>query len=86
MRRLVALQRSSVSSRQLSESLGFGGATRSPHAVGAVLSLEEAVSRAEREVLVDALRKSGGNKSQAAQLLGITRKSLYRRMNKHGLR
>lgn len=86
MRRMVALKRRLVTAKQLSESLGAGGAANSPYAVGAVLSLDEAVSRTEREVLVEALKKAGGNKSQASQLLGITRKSLYRRLNKHGLR
>jgi len=32
-----------------------------------------------------ALKQQQGNVSQAAKLLGITRMSLYRRMEKHGL-
>jgi two-component system NtrC family response regulator len=40
----------------------------------------------ERELIVQALERSHGNKSQAARLLGLTRRTLYSRMEKHGLR
>ena len=46
------------------------------------LSLEDL----ERELIVQALERSDGNKSQAARLLGLTRRTLYSRMEKHGLR
>jgi two-component system NtrC family response regulator len=39
----------------------------------------------ERDLIVKALEKAGGNKSQTARLLGITRRTLYSRMEKHGL-
>ena len=39
----------------------------------------------ERDVIQRALRKSNGNISQAAQELGLTRASLYRRLEKYGL-
>ncbi len=39
----------------------------------------------ERDLIVRALEKSGGNKSQAARLLGVTRRTLYSRLEKHGL-
>jgi DNA-binding NtrC family response regulator len=40
----------------------------------------------ERELILQALERAGGNKSQAARLLGLTRRTLYSRMEKHGLR
>jgi DNA-binding NtrC family response regulator len=40
----------------------------------------------ERELIVQALERSSGNKSQAARLLGLTRRTLYSRMERHGLR
>jgi DNA-binding NtrC family response regulator len=40
----------------------------------------------EKELILQALEKAGGNKSQAARLLGLTRRTLYSRMEKHGLR
>ncbi len=40
----------------------------------------------ERALIVQALERAGGNKSQAARLLGLTRRTLYSRMERHGLR
>ena len=40
----------------------------------------------ERELILQALELAGGNKSQAARLIGLTRRTLYSRMEKHGLR
>jgi transcriptional regulator with PAS, ATPase and Fis domain/ligand-binding sensor domain-containing protein len=39
----------------------------------------------ERERLADALRRAGGNRSEAARLLGIGRATLYRKLAAHGL-
>lgn len=39
--------------------------------------LESAVKQAEKEAITAALRSSGGNRTQAARLLGISRRSLY---------
>lgn len=39
----------------------------------------------ERQVIAASLRRHQGNVSQAARQLGLTRGSLYRRMEKHGL-
>ncbi len=40
----------------------------------------------ERELILKALERANGNKSAAARLLGLTRRTLYSRMEKHGLR
>jgi two-component system NtrC family response regulator len=40
----------------------------------------------ERELIVKAIARARGNKSQAARLLGLTRRTLYSRMERHGLR
>jgi len=54
-----------------------------PRAVspGEELNLE----KLERQSILQALQKSGGNKSAAARLLGITRRTLYSRMERLGL-
>lgn len=48
---------------------------------GGALNLEQV----EKETIAAALRKHGFNISHAARELGLTRASLYRRMEKHGL-
>ncbi|MCB2230160.1 sigma-54 dependent transcriptional regulator [bacterium] len=40
----------------------------------------------EREMILDALEKTNGNKTEAARLLKITRRRLYSRMKVHGIR
>jgi DNA-binding NtrC family response regulator len=40
----------------------------------------------ERVLILQALERAAGNKSKAARLLGLTRRTLYSRMEKHGLR
>ncbi len=40
---------------------------------------------AEKQMILDALQKSGGNKTEAAKLLKITRRRLYSRMKYHGI-
>jgi DNA-binding NtrC family response regulator len=47
---------------------------------GTVQRLAEAVARAERAAIAEALQASGGNKVAAAQLLGISRATLYERI------
>ncbi len=39
----------------------------------------------EKNLIGKALVRAGGNKSQAARLLGMTRRTLYSRMEKHGI-
>ncbi len=46
-----------------------------PHTLGGI----------EREALIDALRRSGGNKKRAAELLGIHRPTLYAKLKRFGI-
>jgi len=41
---------------------------------------------AERELLREALKAADGNKSRAAELLGVSRPRLYKMMERHGIR
>ncbi len=49
------------------------------------LRLRIRVDDTEREALVEALRSSGGNRSQAARFLGISRRTILRKMKRFGL-
>jgi len=40
----------------------------------------------EREMLLQALRRSGGNQTRAAELLGIPRPTLHAKLRRHGIR
>ena len=57
------------------------GTPTPPPLIGSDLNLE----RAERQMVEHALKKHAYNISLAASELGLTRASLYRRMEKHGL-
>ncbi|MGU7785345.1 sigma-54 interaction domain-containing protein [Burkholderia sp. PU8-34] len=48
-------------------------------------ALRESVTGLEREMIVDALQRSGGNKLRAAKLLGIARSNLYKKLQEYDL-
>jgi DNA-binding NtrC family response regulator len=47
--------------------------------------LDELLSSIEKEVIIRAMAQAGGNKTEAAELLGMTRPRLYRRLVQLGL-
>jgi transcriptional regulator with PAS, ATPase and Fis domain len=53
--------------------------------MGDLNTLKEILCGTERASIKSALEISGGNRTKAAILLGITRPSLYNKMKKHGL-
>ncbi len=52
---------------------------------GPVGPLKDAVKAAEREIIIRALRRAGGNKSQAARDLKISYKTLFNKISEHGI-
>ena len=52
---------------------------------GEVVSLDEEMDRLEKTMLLKALEKTGGNKTEAAKLLNISFRSLRYRLEKHGI-
>ena len=52
---------------------------------GAPTSLSTAVRAAERNAIVSALRSAGGNRSAAARMLGVTRRTLYNKVLGHAV-
>jgi len=60
-----------------------GGST-APGRVGP-LGLKERVQAYERGLLVEALREAGGNRSEAARRLGISRVTLHDKLRRYGL-
>jgi two-component system response regulator HydG len=51
----------------------------------APLKAEAALDSDEKEALINALRTAGGNQSQAAALLGVSRVTVWHRMKKYGI-
>ena len=60
----------------------LGDADRKRQSAHAVATLDDI----ERQTIEKAIREADGNLSVAAQMLGITRQSLYRRIEKFGIR
>jgi two-component system response regulator AtoC len=63
-----------------SRSESLHDAVRSGH-----LDLEGAVARLETELIREALTRTGGNQTRAAELLGITRRLLKLKMDRYGI-
>ncbi len=59
-----------------------GGAPYAPSA-SLFSSTKEALSRVERERIIDSLQRCNGNKSSAARSLGISRASLYNKLKRY---
>jgi two-component system, NtrC family, response regulator len=57
-----------------------------PAETGELQSLREVRDRAEQEAVIKAMGRCNGNIAQAAELLGITRPTLYNLLDKYGLR
>jgi two-component system, NtrC family, response regulator AtoC len=53
--------------------------------VGPPVSLKDAVEEVERERILEALRLCAGNQTKAAQMLGISRRTLLNRLDQYGL-
>jgi len=50
------------------------------------MSAAEGLEMAEKAMIMDALERAGGNKTEAAKLLKISRRRLYSRMKVHGIK
>lgn len=63
-----------------------GGAENSPPPPTAPTTTVRPLAEAERDLIAAALNEAGGNKNEAARLLGIDRQRLYRKIEKYDLR
>ncbi|MGQ9533379.1 MAG: helix-turn-helix domain-containing protein [Desulfotomaculales bacterium] len=46
--------------------------------------MRDSLADAEREILVEVLRRCHNNRSAAMRLLGISRQTFYRKLRRHG--
>jgi transcriptional regulator with GAF, ATPase, and Fis domain len=49
-------------------------------------TIQEATARVERKMVADALRRTGGNRSQAARILGLTRQGLLNKIGRYEIK
>lgn len=56
-----------------------------PSFATSVFELDEVVRRAERKALEKALTRAAGNRTVAARILGVSRRTLYNKLEEHGL-
>lgn len=74
-----------VADKPVLTDMDFKGQYIETPSAGQIISGEKRLDDVERSSIESALGKSGGNVSRAASLLGISRQSLYRRMEKYGI-
>jgi DNA-binding NtrC family response regulator len=60
-------------------------APHDPIQVGPSPSLSEAMQRYEKELILSTIQSTGEKRQRAAKLLGISRKSLWKKLTKYGL-
>ena len=48
-------------------------------------SLPQLIEKIEKQMIIQYLQESGGNKQQTAKMLGIHSSALYRKLSKYGL-
>ena len=56
------------------------------HEMGIILHLAKTLEETEKAKILSVLEASGGNKTRAAETLGISRRTLHRKLNEWGLR
>lgn len=75
----------SVTLRDLPANVRTGVSALSPIATGPALSADITVKGAEKELIIKALKESGGNRTAAARKLGISRRTLHRKLHTYHL-
>ncbi|MGV8831593.1 MAG: sigma-54-dependent transcriptional regulator [Devosia sp.] len=66
--------------------LGIASPNHGPSATGTGLTLPDRVARFEAGVIVQALRATNGSTAEAAERLGVPRRTLNEKITRHGLR
>jgi DNA-binding NtrC family response regulator len=74
-----------VAAEQLPATLGRGAGRTAPDPAREAVPLHKAVELAEIEAIRAALEVTRGRRNQAAELLGISRKTLWEKMKAHGI-
>lgn len=86
MARAVILSKNQrLQPEDFSELIGHAPAAAGPGVITGLPDEGVTIKEVERELIAKTLEKCGGNKSQAAKRLGISRKGLYEKIERYGL-
>lgn len=72
-----------INSVHINEDINYSGTVINDN--GASSSFEDSAKLAEREIIIKALKESGGNKSKAAKLLNMNERTFYRKIKYLGI-
>ncbi len=85
VKKAVALSDDTITAEDLSPHILGDRAGQEPSLVGQSSTLKETMEATEKTIIVRALDETGGNQTQAAKNLGISRVWLRKKMEKYGL-
>jgi len=74
-----------ISRADVERALGSDASGGHDGGLGTSLLLKDMVRAAERKALTRALSRAGGKKAKAARLLGVSRRTIYNKLEEHGL-
>ena len=74
-----------ISAADVERALGSDASGGDAGGLSTSLLLKDVVKAAERRAITRALSGAGGEKAKAARLLGIARRTLYNKLDEHGL-
>ncbi|MEN6463003.1 MAG: sigma 54-interacting transcriptional regulator [Syntrophomonas sp.] len=81
---LAMLKRDTKLNREHFPSL-FEGDSEEQHSLALIDNLGEVIEKVEKETIIRVLDKTGHNKTRAANMLGLNRSVLYRKMKKYNI-
>jgi transcriptional regulator with PAS, ATPase and Fis domain len=79
----VRTEGSDIDLRDVAEVLGLDGPSLSVEQSPAPVDIATAVADLEKVMIADAMGRTGGNKREAAKLLGLSRSNFYAKMKRH---
>ncbi len=85
-RAVVLCKRSIIGPEDLPEAVrNFGTTPDAPFARLGGTRLKSALANPERQIIIEALENNGWNRQNTAEMLGINRTTLYKKMKKYGI-
>ena len=74
-----------ITEEHLSEKIS-GASEKRISIPGKDMTLQQVIERIERQMVSEALQETGGNRSRAARILGLTRQGLLNKIGRYGIK